>query len=332
MVENGQGGRRPRPPRQPQRARRGLRAARVDPVTSDFKGTAAVVRRALERSFTGVDPGDAVWKGRVGPRGETVLVDVEPFDEERAAVRIESHVGGRAGADARGRPRRAAGERRARARPLPVPRRRRRDRADGARRADAARAGGAHLGLGGRLGGGRVPHPDRGAAARASPSATRCPCPRVEPRRGAQERVDSARERVERFLRERYGEFEDDPHWGYHGPFGSARVFCTVGHYLETSTAITVALAGADRRGARATGSRSTCTRSRCARRWAASRCPRSTASCGSSTRCWATTSTRTSCTARSRSWRSPPTARTTGSSRRYGGRRYADLVSGEGA
>ena len=49
------------------------------------------------------------------------------------------------------------------------------------------------------------------------------------PRRGAEARVESARERVERFLRERYGEFEDDPHWGYHGGFGSTRVFCRVG-------------------------------------------------------------------------------------------------------
>ena len=62
-------------------------------VSVDFKGTAAVVRRALERSFTGVDPGDAVWQGPRRPAAaRPCVVDVEPFDEERAAVRIVSHV------------------------------------------------------------------------------------------------------------------------------------------------------------------------------------------------------------------------------------------------
>jgi hypothetical protein len=66
------------------------------------------------------------------------------------------------------------------------------------------------------------------------------PAPGIDARRGAQARVDSTRERVERFLRQLYGSFEDDPDWGYHGGFGSTRVFCRVQHYLETSTAVIV--------------------------------------------------------------------------------------------
>ena len=209
-------------------------------MTSDFKGTAAVVRRALERSFTGVDPGDAVWKGRVGPRGETVLVDVEPFDEERAAVRIESHV-----ADA---PELTPAVARAvllENDALVLGRFRYRD---GAVVIEQAVLGGPTLHVqevrvsAWAVGWAAAAFRERiEARLRGEPVDEALPVPRVEPRRGAPERIQSARERVERFLRERYGEFEDDPHWGYHGPFGTARVFCTVGHYLETSTAITVA-------------------------------------------------------------------------------------------
>src|SRR5262249_52461688 len=46
---------------------------------------------------------------------------------------------------------------------------------------------------------------------------------------------------VERVLRQHYGSFEHDPGWGYHGPFGSARVFVSVTPYLEESTAVRVA-------------------------------------------------------------------------------------------
>ncbi len=209
-------------------------------MTSDFKGTAAVVRRALERSFTGVDPGDAVWKGRVGPRGETVLVDVEPFDEERAAVRIVSHV-----ADAPELTPEVARAVLLENDALVLGRFRYRD---GAVVVEQSVLGGPTLHVqevrisAWAVGWAAAAFRTRiEARLRGEPVGDALPVPRVEPRRGGPERVASARERVERFLRERYGEFDDDPHWGYHGPFGSARVFCTVGHYLETSTAITVA-------------------------------------------------------------------------------------------
>jgi hypothetical protein len=209
-------------------------------VSFDFQGTAAVVRRALERSFTALEPGDALWRGRAGPAGSEVRVDLEPFDDERAAVRIEARVGEA---------------------PEPTP-----DVAFTCAVQNDALVFGRfrHRGdavvveqsvLGGHtlhvqevrvsvwaVGWAAGAFRDRVRASLAGDMvADPLPLPRVEPRRGAEERVESARERVERFLRERYGEFEDDPHWGYHGGFGSARVFCTVRHYLETSTAIVVA-------------------------------------------------------------------------------------------
>jgi len=67
------------------------------------------------------------------------------------------------------------------------------------------------------------------------------PVPHVEPRRGIADRIESTTARVEAALGTRYGAFQHDPHWGYHGPFGSARVFVSVRHTLEVSTAVLVA-------------------------------------------------------------------------------------------
>jgi hypothetical protein len=209
-------------------------------VSVDFKGTAAVVRRALERSFTALDPGDAVWRGKAGPDGAEVRVDLEPYADDRAAVRITARV-----AEAPELTPSVALACTLENDALVFGRFR---HEDGAIVIEQSVLGGHTLHteevrisvwavgwaagafaerIRNRLDGTVVEHP--------------LPVPRAEPRRGAEERVQSARERVERFLRERYGEFEDDPHWGYHGGFGSARVFCTVRHYLETSTAVVVA-------------------------------------------------------------------------------------------
>jgi hypothetical protein len=57
-------------------------------------------------------------------------------------------------------------------------------------------------------------------------------------RRDAHGHVEITERRVKRFLDERYGGFEHDPAWGYHGAFGSARVFVDVLPVLETSTAV----------------------------------------------------------------------------------------------
>ena len=93
-----------------------------------------------------------------------------------------------------------------------------------------------------------------------------------------------------------------------------------------------VALAGAERRRAdRRPGARRR-TRSRSRAASAASRCPRSAASCGSSTPSSATTSTPTSCARAIEAVAGIGDAEDDRLKAAYGGRRYADLVSGDDA
>jgi hypothetical protein len=64
------------------------------------------------------------------------------------------------------------------------------------------------------------------------------PQPPAALRRDAGEHVVITDRRVKRFLDERFGGFDHDPSWGYHGGFGSARVFVDVMPVLEDSTAV----------------------------------------------------------------------------------------------
>ncbi len=64
------------------------------------------------------------------------------------------------------------------------------------------------------------------------------PQPPAALRRDAAEHVVITDRRVKRFLDERFGGFDHDPAWGYHGGFGSARVFVDVMPVLEDSTAV----------------------------------------------------------------------------------------------
>jgi hypothetical protein len=57
-------------------------------------------------------------------------------------------------------------------------------------------------------------------------------------KRDAADHVRMTTERVRRFLTDRFGEFQHDPNWGFHGAFGSARVFVDVMPVLEDSTAV----------------------------------------------------------------------------------------------
>ena len=57
-------------------------------------------------------------------------------------------------------------------------------------------------------------------------------------RRDSADHVRMTTDRVRHFLTERYGGFEHDPAWGFHGGFGSARVFVEVLPVLEDSTAV----------------------------------------------------------------------------------------------
>lgn len=64
------------------------------------------------------------------------------------------------------------------------------------------------------------------------------PEPPAALRRDAAYHVETTTKRVQRFLEERFGGFQHDPDWGYHGAFGSARVFVDVLPVLEDSTAV----------------------------------------------------------------------------------------------
>ena len=68
-----------------------------------------------------------------------------------------------------------------------------------------------------------------------TPPAPRTP---ASMRRDAAEHVAMTDRRVKRFLDERFGGFDHDENWGYHGGFGSARVFVDVLPVLEESTAV----------------------------------------------------------------------------------------------
>jgi hypothetical protein len=202
-------------------------------------GTAGTVRTALEQLFDSIDPGDAAWRGRVGPAFQEVAVTVglregRPFATARGTVTAAPRLDGTlARAIARehdgllfGRFRYDAGD-------VIV---------------EQAILGGATLALQEM----RIAAWSVGWAAGAFQErfdrhldgdviGGDQPVPQVAPRRGADERIRSCEERVTRFITARYGKFERDAVWGFHGGFGSTRVFVTVRHTLEVSTAVQVA-------------------------------------------------------------------------------------------
>lgn len=206
---------------------------------SAFPGTVATVRRSLERTFVEEDPRDAAWRGAVGTARTSVRVDVvpDPGDPAQPLVLATAEV-------------------------LPVPRftgplaqavllehdgfvlgRMRHD--GSALIAEQAVLGGHTL------------HQDEMTVAVwtagwiAANEGARLQLrvggmdpgeprePEVDVRRGAEERVQVVRERVAHWLEPRA--FVDDPVWGLHGPAGSTRVFVSVLHHLERSTAVVVA-------------------------------------------------------------------------------------------
>ena len=203
-----------------------------------YRGTEALVRTALGRSFQGIDPGDAVWRGLVGPRASEVRVDLATAPAGEPAVRISATATAtEAGAAARARAALREND------PVVFGRFVHRDGAimveqtilgGPTMHTDEVRVAVWAVGWASGAFRGRLERHLLGGEARE-------PLPRVEPRRGAEERVASTWQRVERFLASRPGGFERDEHWGLHGAFGSARVFVQVRHYLEASTAVVVA-------------------------------------------------------------------------------------------
>ena len=203
--------------------------------------TALEVRRSLARSFRGdADPGPHAWRGTVGVGDAVVAVDVEPRD----------------------------GRRLDRPRPRPVDRVRR-----DARRGSPAswRAENAELVLGRFAvvdGAVDVEHAILAgttmdavevqasvwavgwAAASFAPrlralvtEAVPVPPPPQTPAarlRDSEDHVELTTRRVRQHLDARYGGFEHHPDWGFHGAFGSARVFVEVLPVLDDSTAVRV--------------------------------------------------------------------------------------------
>ena len=69
------------------------------------------------------------------------------------------------------------------------------------------------------------------------PPAPQTPAARL---RDSQDHVELTTRRVRQHLDARYGGFEHHPDWGFHGPFGSARVFVEILPVLDDSTAVRV--------------------------------------------------------------------------------------------
>lgn len=198
---------------------------------------ALAVRHALARSFIGVDPQGHAWRGTTGVGATVVTVDVEQGDGSQLLVHVWA-------------PALDAG-------PLD------------ARIARVVVCENAELVLG------RFVHRDRsivvehtilagttmdpvevqasvwtvgwGAASWAPrlhallsdavpvPPAPQTPAARL---RDAADHVEMTTRRVRRHLDEHHGGFQHHPDWGFHGAFGSARVFVDVLPVLDDSTAV----------------------------------------------------------------------------------------------
>jgi len=195
------------------------------------------VRRALARSFMGHQGGDHSWRGDVGIGNAEVVVDVHtdtdgtPYVQVTAAVLPAAQLDGRL------------------ARVLVIENSElvlgRFEVADGSIRVEHAILAGATMaavevqssvwvvGWAADAFAPRLEALMREAV--PTPAAPRTP---AALRRDADEHVAITDRRIKRFLDERFGGFEHDPDWGYHGGFGSARVFVDVLPVLEDSTAV----------------------------------------------------------------------------------------------
>lgn len=208
-----------------------------------YAGTVAVVRRALDRHFTNEQPGDGAWRGRIGPEGVAVTADVSelagsPIPLVRLAARVSTLPldGALARAIALeqaelplGRLEHDGTDVVAVAMLLGGPTLDLEEPVTAAYAiAESALAAAARLPI--RLANGQ-PEPIEHAYEDAH----------VHVPRDADERLARAEGYVERQLTASFGGFERDPDWGYHGPFGSARVFVDVRPFLGESTVVRIA-------------------------------------------------------------------------------------------
>jgi hypothetical protein len=208
-----------------------------------YAGTVAVVRRALDRRFSNEAPGEDAWRGRIGPEGTLVTADViahagSPIPLVQLVARVSPAPlsGALAVAIALEQVE------------LPLGRL---AHDDAGVLASATLLGGPTL---------DVEEPVTAAYALAESAVAaagrltarvegREPPPIVRPYeaahvhvpRDAAERLSRAEGYVERQLTASFGGFERDADWGYHGPFGSARVFVDVRPFLGESTVVRIA-------------------------------------------------------------------------------------------
>lgn len=193
------------------------------------------VRHALANAFVASEPGDHVWRGEIGIKGPVVTVDVRetdgaPYVHARADVLEVAELTA------------------AVARTLLIENGElvlgRFAHSDGAVRIEHAIMAGSTMatvevqasvwcvGWGASAFGPRL---------KALLSEGTPPPPPPTPaarRRDAAYHVDFTTRRVQKFLEDHYGGFEHHPDWGFHGPFGSARVFVDVLPVLDDSTAV----------------------------------------------------------------------------------------------
>ena len=199
--------------------------------------SAREVRRALARSFTGVEPGGHAWRGSVGV-GETVVdVDVAPDDGDGILVRASARVLD-CDASAARLARIVASENAELVLGRFVP------RAGGVDVENAIMAGPTMAAVEVQATVWTVGWTAASFASRIAalltdavpvPPAPRPPAARL---RDAADHVELTTRRVHDFLEERWGGFQHHPDWGFHGGFGSARVFVDVLPVLDDSTAV----------------------------------------------------------------------------------------------
>jgi hypothetical protein len=198
---------------------------------------AIAVRRALARSFTGIDPAGHVWRGGIGTGDADVEVDIRSTPEGRPYVEVAADVMAIGEVDDRlARVLVIENSELVLGRFTPAGSHVRVEHAILAGTTMAAVEVQATVWTVGWAASAFRPRLE--ALLRDATPVPPAPHTPAALRRDAADHVSITDRRVKRFLDEHYGGFEHDPAWGYHGGFGSARVFIDVLPVLEESTAV----------------------------------------------------------------------------------------------